>query len=151
MVTEIIHDKSGKKATASLDAAASDTFDSIAKVWREADIRSDEAEAEKKKARLKIIELVDQTFDADDFNRTRIVKGKSFWLKFSKGIPSKKQEKVNYDAFWAEATKIVSQEVLQELLDLRDSHTTVQDTAGTPGRIMSIEPIVGNEMIEPDD
>ena len=151
MATEIKHEESGKKATAYLDEAASETFDSIAKVWREANIRSDEAEAEKKEARLKIIELVDQTFEADDFNRTRIVKGKSFWLKFSKGTPSKKKEKVNYDAFWAEAAKIVPQDVLQELLNLRDSHTTVEDTTEIRGKIMSIEPIGGNEMIEPDD
>lgn len=151
MAEEKKYDEEGNKVTVQLDDATASTFDPVAMALRDAREHSKKADLEKEKARIEAMVFFDHAFDSEDFERTRIIEGKSFRLMLTKGIPSSTTVTITDETFWSRLKELVPEDRHQELMDIRNSFTKEKEKPMQKGRITKIELIGGEELIDPDN
>lgn len=151
MAEEKKYDEEENKVTVQLEDATASTFDPVAMALRDARMHTKEAKSVEDEARDKAMAFFDQKFDSDDFERTRIIEGRSFRLMLSKGTPSSKTVTITDEAFWLRLKELVPEDKHQELLDLRERFTKEKDNPVRQGSIRPVETIGGDELIDPDN
>ena len=151
MTVEKKYDGEGNKVTVQLDDATASAFDPVAMALRDARKHSKEAKSVEDKARDEAIAFFDQTFDSEDFEKTRIIEGKLCRLTLSKGTPSSKTVTITDETFWLRLKELVPEDKHQELQDLRERFTKEKDNPVRQGSIRPVEPVGGDELIDPDD